>query len=153
MPDKGWLQSHPRDLNQRGSANDGDGGRTSPKMLGMQKTGHIAKFCPQKNENAAATTTADSAAATTTISKQAEAQGPSQVQPKKKTPGGLDRGYPEEDGVLQTRLKKSRFTPFLRNKPRPHHHHQQHQNHQKHRNHFHRHPIPHQSHQQHQQLQ
>ena len=54
-----------------------------PRCWACKQIGHIAKFCPQKNENSAATTTTDSAAATTTtISKQTEAQGPSQVQPK-----------------------------------------------------------------------
>ena len=43
-----------------------------PRCWACKQIGHIVKFCRQKNENAT----------TTTISKQAEAQGPNQVQPK-----------------------------------------------------------------------
>ena len=57
-----------------------------PRFSACRQIGHIARFCPQKNENTAAstTTTTDSAttSTTTTISKQTEAHGASQVQPK-----------------------------------------------------------------------
>ena len=35
VPDEGWLQCHPRNIIQRGPADDGCGGRTTPEMLGM----------------------------------------------------------------------------------------------------------------------
>ena len=52
-----------------------------PRCWSCKQIGHIAKFCPDKPENTAATTTTASTA-TTTISKTAEAQDPGQVQPK-----------------------------------------------------------------------
>ena len=50
-----------------------------PRCWACKEIGHIAKFCPQKGESTTATTTT---ATTTTISKQVEAQGPGQAQPK-----------------------------------------------------------------------
>ena len=129
-----------------------------PRCWACKQIGHIAKFCPQKNENAAATTTADSAATTTTISKRAEAQGPSKVQPKTNH---------QESWTEVTRKRKGSpkqgdkvpFHPLLRNKLRLYYQQQHHQNHKKHwpqlhqKYQQHRHPIPHRRHQQHQQLQ
>ena len=133
-----------------------------PRCWACKQIGHIAKFCPQKNENAAATTTSDSAATTTTtISKQAEAQGPSQVQPKTNDQEGWTE-VTRKRKVSPKQGEKVQIHPLLRNKPRPqqqqqHHHH--HQNHQQHRHQLHqkyqqhRHPKPQQRYQQHQQLQ
>ena len=59
-----------------------------PRCWGCKQIGHIAKFFPQRPENkekasVTTTTTKDAAATTTTtINKEAEAQGPGQVQPK-----------------------------------------------------------------------
>ena len=59
-----------------------------PRCWGCKQVGHIAKFCPQKPENkekaaaATTTTTTTKETAATTTNKQAEAQGPGQVQPK-----------------------------------------------------------------------
>ena len=56
-----------------------------PRCWSCKQIGHISKFCPEKPENAAATaaaTTTTASTATTTISKTAEAQDPSQGQPK-----------------------------------------------------------------------
>ncbi len=56
-----------------------------PRCWGCKQVGHIAKFCPQRPDNKAAstttTTTKDVAATTITINKDAEAKGPGQVQP------------------------------------------------------------------------
>ena len=51
-----------------------------PRCWSCKQIGHISKFCPEKPENAVAAATTTTA--TTTISKTAEAQDPSQGQPK-----------------------------------------------------------------------
>ena len=58
-----------------------------PRCWGCKQVGHIAKFCPQRPENKekASTTTKDAAAST--ITKEAEAKGPGQVQPKNNEEG------------------------------------------------------------------
>ena len=65
-----------------------------PRCWECKQIGHIAKFCPQKTESnkkaaATTTTTTKDTAATTTINKQAESQGPGQVQPKTNNQEGL----------------------------------------------------------------
>ena len=86
-----------------------------PMCWACKQIGHIAKFCPQKSENA---TTTASAATTATISKQEEAQGPSQVQPKTNDQASWTevtrkrKGSPKQGGKVQ-------IHPLLRNKPRP----------------------------------
>ena len=87
-----------------------------PRCWSCKQIGHIAKFCPEKPENAAATT---ASTATTTISKTAEAQDPGQVQPKTNDQEGWSevtrkrRGSPKQGEKVQ-------FHP-LKNKPRLHH--------------------------------
>ena len=80
-----------------------------PRCWACKQIGHIAKFCPKKNENAAATTTTDSAA-TTTISKQAEAHGPSQVQPKTNDQEGWTEVTRKRKGSPK-QGEKSKFIP------------------------------------------
>ena len=57
-----------------------------PRCWSCKQIGHISKFCPEKTENAVAAAAAAAATTTTastaTISKTAEAQDPSQGQPK-----------------------------------------------------------------------
>ena len=54
-----------------------------PRCWSCKQIGHISKFCPEKPENAtAAAVTTTASTATTTTSKTAEAQDPSQGQPK-----------------------------------------------------------------------
>ena len=102
-----------------------------PRCWTCKKIGHIAKFCPEKTENAAPTTTA-SAATTTTINKQAEAQGPGQVQPKTNDQEGWTEVTRKRKRSPKQR-EKVLFHPLLRNKSRPRHQQQQqHQNHQQH---------------------
>ena len=96
-------------------------GRRS-RCWGCKQIGHIAKFCPQKaenNEKAAATTTTKDTAATTTINKQAEAQGPGQVQPKTKNQEGWTKVTRKRKGSPK-QGEKVLFHPLLRNKSRPH---------------------------------
>ena len=71
-----------------------------PRCWGCKQIGHIAKFCPQRPDNKASTTTTKDVAATTiTINKEAEAKGPGQVQPKNNQEGRTEvtkkrRGIP-----------------------------------------------------------
>ena len=134
-----------------------------PRCWACKQIGHIAKFCPQKNENAAATTTTDSAATTTTISKQAEAQGPSQVQPKtndqegwteinrkrkgspkqgeksKYIPSSETKQGPSSSSSSSTRIPKNTGTNFTKSTnntgTQKHTRHQQHQQLQRHQHH------------------
>ena len=95
-----------------------------PRCWGCKQIGHIAKFCPQRPENkekasATSTTTAiikDTAAATTiTINKEAEAQGPGQVQPKNNQEGRTEvtrkrKGSPKQ-GEKNTSLSPPQKRP------------------------------------------
>ena len=81
-----------------------------PRCWACKEIGHIAKFCPRKAESTT----------TIIIIKQAEAQGPGQVQPKTS----------DYEGWTEVTRKRSPKQGLLRNRPRPHHH----QNDQQHRN-------------------
>ena len=76
-----------------------------PRCWGFKQVGRIVKFCPQRPENkdkASMTTTPTTKdAAATTITKEAEAKGPGQVQPKNNQEGWTEvtkkrRGSPKQ---------------------------------------------------------
>ena len=73
-----------------------------PRCWGCKQIGHIAKFCPQRPDNKASTTTTTTTdVAATTITKEAEAKGPGQVQPKNNQEGWTEvtkkrRGSPKQ---------------------------------------------------------
>ena len=89
-----------------------------PRCWACRQIGHIARFCPQKNENTAATTTTtDSATAsttTTTISKQTEAQGTSQVQPKTNEQEGWTEVNRKKKGPPKQGEKNQNASPSQR---------------------------------------
>ena len=78
-----------------------------PRCWGCKQIGHIAKFCPQRPENkekaSTTTTTTTKDVAASTITKEAEAKGPGQVQPKNNQEGWTEvtkkrRGSPKQGG-------------------------------------------------------
>ena len=106
-----------------------------PRCWSRKQIGHISKFCPEKPENAAAAaaaaaaTTTTASTATTTTRKTAEAQDPSQGQPKTNEQEGWSEvtrkrmGSPKQGEKVQSH-------PLLKNKPRLQHQQQQQQNNQ-----------------------
>ena len=97
-----------------------------PRCWSCKKIGHISKFCPEKLENAAAaatatttTTVSTATTTTTTSSKTAEAQDPSQGQPKTNDKEGWSevtrkrRGTPKqgEKGLMVSPPQNQTKTP------------------------------------------
>ena len=115
MPDEGWLQSHPRDSNQWGPADDCDGGGAETEVLVVQTDWPHLEVLSQETRkfNSSCSSSSSNSSNNNNSFKNSQhhhhssgprpGSGPAQ----NKWPRGLDRGDPEEEGSPQTRRWKS----------------------------------------------